>query len=200
MRTVTGLFDNYDDASAAVSELERAGVPSNDISIVGNNVDRRHGEDSNAAEGAGTGAGIGAVVGGAGGLLTGLGLMAIPGLGPVVAAGRLAATAVGAAGGAVAGGAAGGVIGAMTRSGVSEEDANVYAEGIRRGGTIVTARVEENLVPEAEDILKRSNYVDLPERRAAYRDQGWTRFDEAARPYAPEDVQQERNRYRRSTI
>ncbi|MGQ8633916.1 general stress protein, partial [Agrobacterium sp. DKPNP3] len=70
MRTVTGLFDDYDDASAAVSELERAGVPSSDISIVGSNADRRHGEDeTKAAEGAGTGAGIGALVGGAGGLL-----------------------------------------------------------------------------------------------------------------------------------
>lgn len=200
MRTVTGLFDDYDDASAAVSELERAGVPSSDISIVSNNSDRRHGDDSNAAEGAGTGAGIGAVVGGAGGLLTGLGLMAIPGVGPVVAAGWLAATAVGAAGGAVAGGAAGGLIGAMTRSGVSEEDANLYAEGVRRGGTVVTARVEDDLVPQAEDILKRSNYVDLQQRGAAYRDQGWTRFDEAAPPYAAEDIEQERNRYRRSAM
>lgn len=198
MRTVTGLFDDYDDASAAVSELERAGVPSSDISIVGSNADRRHGEDSdsNAAEGAGTGAGIGALVGGAGGLLTGLGLMAIPGVGPVVAAGWLAATAVGAAGGAVAGG----LIGAMTRSGVSEEDANLYAEGVRRGGTLVTARVEDNLVPEAEAVLKRQGWVDPAERRAAYREQGWTGFDEASRPYAPEDVEQERNRYRRSAI
>ena len=65
-------------------------------------------------EDAATGAGIGAVVGGAGGLLTGLGIMAIPGVGPVVVAGWLAATAVGAVAGAVAGGAAGGIIGALT--------------------------------------------------------------------------------------
>ncbi len=202
MRTVTGLFDDYDDASAAVSELERAGVPSSDISVVASNADRRHGEDSdsNAAEGAGAGAGIGALVGGAGGLLAGLGLMAIPGVGPVVAAGWLAATAVGAAGGAVAGGAAGGLIGAMTRSGVSEEDANLYAEGVRRGGTLVTARVEDNLVPEAEAVLKRQGWVDPAERRAAYREQGWTRFDETSRPYAAEDIEQERGRYRRSAI
>ncbi|AYM09210.1 general stress protein (plasmid) [Agrobacterium radiobacter] len=198
MRTVTGLFDDYDDASAAVSELETAGVPSSDISIVASNADRRHGEDSNAAEGAGAGAGIGAVVGGAGGLLTGLGLMAIPGVGPVVAAGWFAATAVGAAGGAVAGGAAGGLIGAMTRSGVSEEDANVYAEGVRRGGTLVTARVEDEFAPVAEDILKRSNRVDPVDRRAAYQEQGWTRFDDTLNPYALEDVERERNRYRRS--
>ena len=83
MKTVTGLFDNYNDASAAVSALEARGVPSDDISIVSNNADNRHKHEDNdngAAEGAGTGAGIGAVVGGAGGLLTGLGIMAIPGI------------------------------------------------------------------------------------------------------------------------
>jgi hypothetical protein len=199
MRTVTGLFDDYADASAAVGELETAGVRSNDISIVSNNADRRHG-DSNAAEGAGTGAGIGAVVGGAGGLLTGLGLMAIPGVGPVVAAGWLAATAAGAAAGAVAGGAAGGIIGGLTSSGVSERDAHFYAEGVRRGGTLVTAKVEDALAPEAEAILKRSNWVDPAERRVSYEQQGWTRFDETLDPYDAQQVEQERLRYRRGGI
>ena len=196
MKLVTGLFDNYSDASAAVSGLESAGVPSNDISIVSNNGDNRHGEHSNAGGGAGTGAGIGAVVGGAGGLLTGLGLMAIPGVGPVVAAGWLAATAAGAAAGAVAGGATGGIIGAMTSSGVSEADANVYAEGVRRGGSLVTAKVEDALVPEAEAILKRSNWVDPAARRASYSKEGWTRFDDTLDPYGPEQIEQERDRYR----
>lgn len=195
MRTVTGLFDDYADASSAVSELEAQGVPSSDISIVSNNGDRRH-EESNAAEGAGTGAGIGAVVGGAGGLLAGLGLMAIPGVGPVVAAGWLAATAAGAAAGAVAGGAAGGIIGALTSSGVPERDAHFYAEGVRRGGTLVTAKVDDALAPEAEAILKRSNWVDPTERRAAYEKQGWTRFDETLSPYEAEQIEQERLRYR----
>lgn len=199
MRTVTGLFDDYSDASAAVSALESAGVRSDDISIVSNNADKRHG-DSNAAEGAGTGAGIGAVVGGAGGLLTGLGLMAIPGVGPVVAAGWLAATAAGAAAGAVAGGATGGIIGAMTSSGVSERDAHVYAEGVRRGGTLVTAKVDDALAPEAEAILKRSNWVDPTTRRAAYEEQGWTRFDDTLDPYDADQVEQERRRYRRTGL
>ncbi|KKZ83993.1 hypothetical protein B5K05_23005 [Rhizobium phaseoli] len=196
MRTVTGLFDDYTDASSAVSALEAAGIPSSDISIVSNNADNRHGEHSNAGEGAGVGAGIGAVVGGAGGLLTGLGLMAIPGVGPVVAAGWLAATAAGTAAGAVAGGATGGIIGAMTSSGVSDEDANFYAEGVRRGGTLVTARVQDALVPEAEAILKRSNWVDPAARRAAYKKEGWTRFDDTLDPYGPEQIDRERNRYR----
>jgi hypothetical protein len=166
-KTATGLFDNYSDARAAVRALEARGIPSDDISIVSNNVDERQTGDTNAAEGAGTGAGIGAAVGGVGGLLTGLGIMAIPGVGPVVAAGWLAATAAGAAAGAVAGGAAGGIIGAMTESGVPEEHAHVYAEGVRRGGTLVTARVEENLYAEAEAVLRQSNWVDPVDRRAA---------------------------------
>ena len=199
MRTVTGLFDDYADASAAVGELETAGVRSDDISIVSNNADQRHG-DSNAAEGAGTAAGIGAVVGGAGGLLTGLGLMAIPGVGPVVAAGWLVATAAGAAAGAVAGGAAGGIIGGLTSSGVPERDAHFYAEGVRRGGTLVTAKVEDALAPEAEAILKRSNWVDPAERRVSYERQGWTRFDETLDPYDAQQVEQERLRYRRGGI
>jgi hypothetical protein len=196
-KTATGLFDDYSDARAAVRALEARGIPSDDISIVSNNVDERQTGDTDAAEGAGTGAGIGAAVGGVGGLLTGLGIMAIPGVGPVVAAGWLAATAAGAAAGAVAGGAAGGIIGAMTESGVPEEHAHVYAEGVRRGGTLVTARVEENLYAEAEAVLRQSNWVDPIERRAAYTEQGWTRFDETLDPYGPAEIEQERLRYRR---
>lgn len=199
MRIVAGLFDDYTDASAAVSDLEAAGVPSNNISIVSSNADNRH-DESNAAEGAGTGAGIGAVVGGAGGLLTGLGLMAIPGVGPVVAAGWLAATAAGAAAGAVAGGAAGGIIGGLTRSGVPERDAHFYAEGVRRGGTLVTAKVDEALAQEAEAILKRFNWVDPTDRRAAYEQQGWTGFDDTLAPYNAKQVEQERLRYRRDGV
>ncbi|MDW5316881.1 general stress protein [Rhizobium sp. PL01] len=203
MKTVTGLFDDYSDASTAVRALEARGIPSDDISIVSNNADGRYKDgdhETNAAEGAGTGAGIGAVVGGAGGLLTGLGIMAIPGVGPVVAAGWLAATALGAVGGAVAGGAAGGLIGAMTASGVPEDHAHVYAEGVRRGGTLVTAKVEDHLQPEAEAILKQSNWVDPDERRTAYSQQGWTNFDETAEPFGPAEIEQERGRYPRRTL
>ena len=155
MKTVTALFDSYEDAQDAVRDLEEIGVPESDISIVANNSDDWYEakEGSEAGEDAATGAGIGAVVGGAGGLLTGLGIMAIPGVGPVVAAGWLAATAVGAVAGAVAGGAAGGIVGALTDSGVPERDANVYAEGVRRGGTLVTARVDDSLVSQAEQAL-----------------------------------------------
>ncbi|QKC85374.1 hypothetical protein [Mesorhizobium sp. NZP2077] len=195
MKTITGLFDTYDDANDAVGELEATGVPRSDISIVANNSTGWHkGETSEAGEDAATGAGVGAVVGGAGGLLTGLGLMAIPGVGPVVAAGWLAATAVGAVGGAVVGGAAGGIIGAMTQSGVPENDAHVYAEGVRRGGTMVTAKVEDNLVPNAEQILKQYNSVDIAGRRKEYEAGGWTGFDPTADVYTGDDLDRAKGR------
>ncbi|MBM7045500.1 MULTISPECIES: general stress protein [Rhizobium] len=199
MRTITGLYDSYDDAKAAVTALEDAGIPSDDISIVtnkANGVDVE-GQGSRASEGAGTGAGIGALAGGAGGLLTGLGMLAIPGVGPVVAAGWLAATAAGAVAGAVAGGAVGGIVGAMVESGVPEEDANFYAEGLRRGGSVVTARVDESRAASAETILNGSRRVDVAARRASYVEQGWTRFDETADPYTPEQIAAERYRTNR---
>ncbi|MBM2712416.1 hypothetical protein JQK88_14350 [Mesorhizobium caraganae] len=196
MKNVTGLFDNYDDASDAVGELEASGIPHADISIVANNSDDWYedGNTSKAAEDATGGAGVGAVIGGAGGLLTGLGLMAIPGVGPVVAAGWLAATAVGAVGGAVVGGAAGGIVGALTDSGVSEKDAHVYAEGVRRGGTMVTARVSDELAGEAERILGQANAVNLEDRRGTYEAGGWTGFDPKADPYTDIEVERDRTR------
>ena len=112
-----------------------------------------------AGSGAAAGASVGAALGGGAGLLAGLGLLAIPGLGPVVAAGWLAATAVG----AVAGGAAGGLVGSLTSAGVNPEHAEIYAEGVRRGGSIVTARVDDTLAPRAESLLSdRGAIILLP--------------------------------------
>lgn len=196
-KTVSALYDTYDAASSAVSALESAGVAHSDISIVANNSENWHdrSDASDVAEDAGKGAGIGAAVGGVGGLLTGLGLMAIPGVGPVVAAGWLAATAAGAVTGAAVGGAAGGIIGGLTDAGVSENDAHVYAEGVRRGGTLVTARVQDSRANEAQSILQRYKSVDLTARRKAYSENGWSGFDVNAPAYTPDEVTTERRRY-----
>lgn len=191
MKTATGLFDTYSAARDAVERLEEAGFSSSDISIVSHHSET----ESNAAEGAGVGAGIGAAVGGAGGLLAGLGIMAIPGVGPVVAAGWLAATLAGAAGGAIVGGAAGGLIGALTEAGVPEEDAHLYAEGVRRGGALVTARVPDERYAEAESILSGANRVNVAERRRLYSNEGWERFDPDAEFYTPEEIERERSRH-----
>ena len=201
-QTVTALYDTYDGAVAAVNALEEAGVPASDVSIVSNNADNRYAErqSTHAGEDAGKGAGIGAVVGGVGGLLTGLGLLAIPGVGPVVAAGWLVATAVGAAGGAVVGGAAGGLVGSLTGAGVPQRDAQVYAEGVRRGGTLVAARVADDRAPAVREILRRYRSIDPAVRGAAYRESGWTAFDENAPAYTPEEIAAERARYNRDRI
>jgi hypothetical protein len=196
-QTVAALYDTYDSAVAAVNALEAAGIPHSDISIVSNNVDNQYGKDrpAEAAKDAGKGAGVGAVVGGVGGLLTGLGLLAIPGVGPVVAAGWLVATAAGAATGAVVGGAAGGLVGSLTGAGVPEHDAHFYAEGVRRGGTLVTARADDARASGAREILQRYKSVDPAVRGAAYRDSGWTSFDENAPAYTADQVAAERSRY-----
>jgi hypothetical protein len=202
--TISRLYDSYADAQSAVTRLEAAGVPHSDISIVANNsdgwfsnngsgkskVDRDRDGVDDRAEGAGTGAGIGAGLGGTAGLLAGLGLLAIPGLGPVVAAGWLAATAAGAAAGA----ATGGIIGALTQSGVSEDDAHTYAEGIRRGGTLVTARVADGDRARFETALNQSA-INTAERRAAWQKTGWQKFDTGSKPLSSDELQRERALY-----
>jgi len=204
MIAISRLYDDYDIAARAVADLERAGIPRDDISIVASNaegwydrdrtaprVDRDHDGRDDRAEGAAAGAGIGATIGGVAGLLAGLGLLAIPGIGPVVAAGWLASTALGAA----AVGTAGGLIGALTQSGVSERDANVYAEGVRRGGTLVTARVPDIDRARYEAILDRSA-INITERSAMWERNGWNRFDPAAPNYTPDEIRRERELYR----
>jgi hypothetical protein len=196
-QTITGLFSTHTEALAAVEALRSAGIPEDDISVVAafdddDETDPR--ASSDAAEDAGKGAGIGAVLGGAGGLLTGLGIMAIPGVGPVVAAGWLVATAAGAIAGAAVGGAAGGIVGAMTENGVPERDAHIYAESVRRGGSLVTARVGEADAPVARSILGQDG-VDLDARETAYRDEGWDKFDETAPAYTRDQVAAERERF-----
>jgi len=196
-KTVSALYDSYSEASAAVAALESAGFPHSDVSLVANNTERhvRDRDDSDAADDAGKGAGIGAALGGAGGLLAGLGMLAIPGLGPVVAAGWLASTAAGALAGAAVGGAAGGLIGALTDAGVPERDAHTYAEGVRRGGALVTARVDETRAAEAQSILQRYKSVDVGARRAAYEQGGWRAFDPSAPVYTADEIARERARY-----
>ena len=106
------------------------------------------------------------------------GAFAIPGIGPVVGAGWLAATLLGAA----AGGAAGGLIGSLTEAGIEEDDAHVYAEGVRRGGTLVTARVDDEHADAAAAILSQSGSIDITERRSEYETGGWSRYDPLAGP------------------
>ena len=125
----------------------------------------------------------GTMIGGGLGLAAGLGALAIPGVGPVVAAGWLVATLTGAGVGAVVGAGGGGLIGSLTHAGVPEDDAHLYAEGVRRGGSLVTVRADDTRAAEVESILNGGNAVNLVGRRAEYQQAGWTSFDENAPPY-----------------
>ncbi|MBJ6123473.1 hypothetical protein [Sphingomonas mollis] len=201
-KTITRLFDDYADATTAIRELEQLGIPHDDLSIVASNADKRHGDhvdqdhdDVNDEGDVSRGVSTGAVLGGAGGLLAGLGLLAIPGLGPIVAAGWLAATAAGAGIGAAGGAATGGIVGALKNAGHDDDDAHVYAEGVRRGGSLVSAKVPDELVGDAEAVLHRHRSVDARTRGQSYRNDGWRSFDAAAPAYTADQVGAERSRY-----
>ena len=182
MQTITKVFETYKQARNAVDALEAAGIPMSEVSVLATReAGEQYGdfEESEETTEAGAGVGVGAVVGGAAGLLTGLGVMAIPGLGPVVAAGWLASTALG----AVAGGATGGIVGSLISSGVPEEHAHVYSEAVRRGGTLVSVQAEDHNVAMVHTILNTFIPLDPVRQGATYRESGWATFDPTAGPY-----------------
>ena len=159
--------------------LGEAGIHSADVSLVS-----KSGEEGDDAVGmdAEVGGEIGAGLGAAGGLLAGLGIVAIPGFGPVVAAGWLIATAVGALAGAGIGAATGGIVGTLTQAGIAEHDAHVVAESIRRGGAVVSARVDDRHLAAAAAILRHAPGADIALRREALESEGWRRFEERREP------------------
>jgi len=208
-RTIARMYDSYDHARTVVNELEASGVPHSDISLVANAAAQGGSPTTSATPAAtavgtssaypaepsqthsGTGGGSGAVLGtalgGGVGLLAGIGALAIPGIGPVVAAGWLIATLTGAGVGA----ASGGLIGSLTGAGVSRDEAHVYAEGVRGGGSLVTVRTDEANAARVEEVMGRHGPVDWQQRRTAY-GADWSGFDETssgkARSYPTADA------------
>ena len=161
MRTITALFDTtYDHAASAVRAVKDAGIDSGDISIVANNSAQDVAFDDNSAEeGAAAGAGVGAVAGGGAGLLAGIGALAIPGIGPVIAVagywrrcrcrGRRCCRRRGR-----------GLLGALANAGVPESEAHVYAEGVRRGGALVSVRADDARADTVGAILRNAAGVE----------------------------------------
>ena len=207
-QTLTHVYNDYASAQQTVRDLKAAGLGDTHIGIVAsnadgwhkpnsdNNVDPAHDKDRDGkddrSEGAATGGGIGAIAGGAAGVAAGLGMLAIPGIGPVVAAGWLASLAAG----AVAGGATGGIIGALVESGTSKENAALYAEALRRGGAIVTAKVADEDAAKYKAIMMQ-NDVDILARGNDWRSSGWSGYDPKAPVYTAEEVLHEREIYSR---
>ena len=140
--TVVGLFKNQVDAERAIDRLKQAGFSESQIGVAMRDRSQQQelieGTGTQAAEGAATGAVSGGVLGGVIGLLAGVGALAIPGVGPIIAGGALASTLAGAGIGA----AAGGLLGALMGMGIPEEDARHFDEGFRSGGTLVTVNAQ----------------------------------------------------------
>lgn len=187
MKTVIGLYDDVNTAQQVVNELVDGGFDRNQISIVANNGSgqtmtttagstRSTGEDVSSGEGAG----IGALEGGAIGLLAGIGAMAIPGIGPVLAAGPL----IGALAGAGVGALTGGLVAGMIDSGIPEDLAGHYAEGVRRGGTLVSVITSDEWAQEAANIMNDYGAIDVEQRASNWQQEGYTGFDANAAPYS----------------
>jgi uncharacterized membrane protein len=163
-RRITAFFDTYDEAARAVQRLEAAHIPNFEISLVSNNFNdaythhTTHSFDEGGAshEFAGATAAAGTVAGAGAGLLAGLGTVAVPGFGPVVVAGWIVSTLVGAGAGA----AVGGLAGALADAGLSDEDAQNYAEGVRQGGALVTVKVDEAQMDRVVNILDDEGEIE----------------------------------------
>jgi hypothetical protein len=201
--TICRLYDSYADANRVVVGLQAAGIAVAETSVISNNSDnwyrtgqaanvvalRKQGESGDAAaigkfEGAAVGVAIGATAATAASLVT---MLALPGVGAVVGAGWLAALL----GSMAIRGATGGLLGALTNAGISGEDAHVFVEGVRRGGTLVATRVSPTDVPRVEAMMNHSA-VKLRERCDLYRKSGWQAFDPSAKAYTADQVRSER--------
>ncbi|MDX1994098.1 MAG: YsnF/AvaK domain-containing protein [bacterium] len=202
-KVVTALYDDFASAQAAVQALMDAGFQRDNISIIANDASNEYASQlqtagtssgrtgSEDAVKGGQGAGFGLVVG----ALVGAGAMLIPGIGPVLAAGPLASALIGGGVGAAAGALTGGATAALVKTGLDEETAGYYAEGIRRGGTLVVAHTSDEEADRAVDILNDYDPVDVHRRAESWRQSGWTGFNESSQPLTSNDVVMERRSY-----
>jgi hypothetical protein len=163
--TLVGLFPDVAHAKMAVHDLTTEGFSHDQISIIA--TDGRTGATSadvpdlgpQPETGSDISAGAGAAVGGLAGFIGGILALAIPGIGPIIAAGPLAAGIMGAGIGA----ATGGIIGALKGAGIPEEHGEKYSEAIRRGRVLVTVATTEAQVDHASDVLDRNGAIDVDE-------------------------------------
>nr|WP_295831337.1 YsnF/AvaK domain-containing protein [uncultured Azospirillum sp.] len=201
-KTIVALYDHRSDAETASRDLQAAGLESSAIEILS------HGDLSGGGWSDRTDTTTGdASLGAAGGTARtdlSTGYVASPNTVPPVGMGLGAGggmgtgtTATGAAGytGSTTGTGSGGMLTRLAGWGVPNQDAQVYAEGVRRGGSLLKVRLDEDDVDRAMEVLERGNVVDVEERGSAYRESGWTGYDETADYYDDRSAEEERLRY-----
>jgi hypothetical protein len=159
---VFGIYKTRAEVESAVDQLKLAGFRNTDISVLmaenQGTKDFAHEKNTKAPEGATTGAGSGAVIGGALGWLAGIGALAIPGVGPFIAAGPIMAALAGAG----VGGALGGILGALVGLGIPEYEAKRYEGRIRKGDILLSVRCDSSdWIQQAKDILERTGAEDV---------------------------------------
>jgi hypothetical protein len=159
---VFGIYPTRLAAEECVDALRNAGFRNTDISALfpdnAGTKDFAHEKNTKAPEGATTGATSGAVVGGVLGWLAGIGLLAIPGIGPLIAAGPIVAALAGA--GAV--GITGGIVGALVGLGIPEYEAKRYEGRVKHGGILLSVHCDDtHWVTRAEEVLKRTGAEDI---------------------------------------
>jgi hypothetical protein len=157
-----GIYDNQAQVELAVDRLKAEGYRNTDISVLfPENVgtkDFAHEKHTKAPEGATTGAGTGAVLGGALGWLAGIGALAIPGLGPFIAAGPIMAALAGAG----VGGTVGGIVGALVGMGIPEYEAKRYEGRIKSGGILLSVHCDNSeWTKKAKQILQDTGAEDV---------------------------------------
>jgi uncharacterized membrane protein len=197
MHTVVGTYRNMSEAQKVLTDLVNAGFDRDDISLVTSDAEGRYQNLANRKDvvdddvTAGEGALIGGLEGGLIGFALGLGALAIPGIGPIVAFGPLLGGLIGAGTGAVTGG----LTASLIDSGVAETDAHSYAEAVRRGYVLLSVHAPDERVDEAKSILNRYDVVDIDDRADQWRSQGWKGYDANAKPFTSKDIETEHSSY-----
>ena len=199
VKTIVGSFDSFNEAHQVANDLRAAGFLDSDISIVANNAAGDYRDDPRVTTTKDTdtsatakGAVTGAVVGGGAGLAASLAGLAIPGIGPIIAAGPIVATLAGAGTGAVAGG----LIGGLVDLGVPESRRAVLRRvGAPRRCTGHRACRRVACRRSRPTILRRHGAVDIEGRVERWRESGWERFDQDCPPYTVDEIRRDRAMY-----
>lgn len=210
-KTIVALYDHRSDAETASRDLQAAGFESSVIEILSHSDLSSGGWGDRDLSGSPTGTTAGTLTGdGSIGAASGMarsdlstGYVASPNTVPGTGAGIGTESALGAgtgmgtmgSGGIATGSGSGGMLTRLAGWGIPNQDAQVYAEGVRRGGSLLKLRLEEEDVDRAMDVLERGNVVDVEERGSAYRETGWTGYDETAAYYDDQSAEEERVRY-----